>query len=95
VILLSLRCNSQELAGSRSDAMKSVPKSLPPHPVESLDHTFRANKKTTVHDPGPAPEYRSDATRAVKARHVAASENATLFTMGANGQVIHYPACMA
>jgi hypothetical protein len=89
VLLLSHFYNSQEVAGGSSDAMIRVLESIPPHPVASMDHTFKTNKKTTVHEPGPPPEHRSDATRAVKARHVAAAENATLFTMGANGQVSH------
>ena len=67
-------------------ALETAFDDVPPFPIQSIDHTFNVNKRTSTYVPPPDPELLSDSAN-TRPRHVSKEANAFLVSMGANSVV--------
>jgi hypothetical protein len=79
-----------DYVADRKDILEKAFDSVPPFPVQSIDHTFNVNKRTTTYVAPPPPE-RSTDTEQIRRRFLSKEENGFLVCMGANG-VVSYAA---
>ena len=80
------RASTPDYVFERKEALETAFDDVPPYPVQSIDHTFNVNKRTSTYIPPPDPERLTDSAN-IRPRHVSKEANAFLVSMGANGVV--------